>query len=155
VSKSLISTQQREEAIRDVIRWQLDGWKRSEIIKELKERFGELLSPAAISVLVDESRSVLAYENSSDVMQCIDTHVVIYEDIYRWFCEYGDGNGSNRALSQKEKLLGLHKEDRSIVINNTINVTEETGHETYDITKLSIEQKDRLNHLLLKAKKYG
>lgn len=143
----------RLEITRDIISWQLKGWSFKEISLSVKDKLQSFnVTDDLCNRLVLEANQLMRKENSLDIIHCVDTHTIIYEEIYRWFCEYGDIAGSNRAMALKEKMLGLHKEDRSVVFNNKVKIKEKV-EKVYDIDKLNTAEQRRLNELLTKGRK--
>lgn len=140
------------QLLRDLIELQLKGYSFKEMSLSIQERLSEYSSnpKEQANRFVIDAQKLLTKENSVDIILTIDNHTIIYEEIYKWFSEYGDIAGANRALASKEKVLGLHKWDDQLVINNRIETNQSTV--SYDAEKLSIRERDRLQFLLNKMK---
>lgn len=82
-----------------------------------------------------------------DIDKIIPLHIELYEKIYKELDELYYIPGKLKALRQKEKIVGLHKETNKIEIYNQINVEIESDP-TYDISKLNKEEQVRLGDFI-------
>ena len=136
-----------------------------ELVKTLEEHilkaipFSESMRGLSVEYKIHENMVSNYYEVakkniitsiSKDLPTIIDTHVYFYEQIYKFFEESDNTNGLLKSLSYKEKLLGFHREDIFIEINNTTNIEAEYT-EKFDFTSLSQKQQLRLKDLMKKT----
>lgn len=94
----------------------------------------------------------IARATAQNLSTIIPSHILIYEELYKYFDERNHIGGKMITLKNKEKLLGLHKDKNTIEINNRTTTTIEKEM-LYNEDNLSFDEKQRLNQLINKAKK--
>lgn len=140
---------QKEELITKVIRWMCEHKNRSEIIIDV-----QTVSPVKINYndalkVVQAAEAQLAQFADQDAEIVIRTHLELYNQILAYFQFTGNPSGINKAMKQREKLMGLHKAQK-ITINRTKNIVIHKAPE-YDMGKLQPHQLERLKELQAKA----
>ena len=145
VKKSLVELRQIDAEITDFL---LSGYTTSQINKHFKETqgFDELYTIGRMNVCQANIR--LAANVDPQLM--IDLHLQLYEEAWQYFNENDNQFGKNKAMLAKEKLLGVHRENNNVEINNTINL-EIQVEEEYDLTKLNEQEYAALQSLLEKS----
>ena len=91
-------------------------------------------------------KSMVESQFLSDV---IHAHILDYEEIYKFFDEIDFLSGKLKALQQKERLLGYHKENNVLEINQNNNTTIEVDV-NYDFSKLDESERQQVESLLAK-----
>lgn len=125
----------------------LQGYPRSEVSLTLEKEFN--ITPTTANNYIHRTRQEIVDTISTDIDSIIDVHIEIYENIYKYFTEVNNTQGALKALFQKEKLLGQHREDTSIEVNNYTN-TEIVREEMFDFKKLDSSETKRLEDFLKK-----
>lgn len=124
------------------------------------EKRSELLKKAIVEYKLTTSQSEFYYDKAQkniiefterDLGLILDAHVFFYEQLYKFFLETKNTFGISKTLSYKEKLLGLHREDTLIEVNNNISVETTFVEDNFDFSKLSKEKRDRLEFLMNKS----
>jgi hypothetical protein len=149
--KAKLNKLQKEELITTIIEWILNGvpkWKVKENILlhapvELNDNDATELIRFAIARMEEISKQ--------DAQVVINTHIELYEEIYKYFIKVGFVQGANKALKAKEKLSGLIKDKKEWVINQKKKTIVNKVVE-YDTSRLNPEQKKLLEELYNKAK---
>jgi len=131
----------------DIIELLLKGLSHSDIVLKLMSEFS--FTAEAIDSAYATARKRLHESTLSELDQIIHTHTALYEKIYQYFDELDYLPGKLKAMKQKEALLGLHKEENIVEVNNTLNVEIEKEPD-YDIEKLTIEEQGQLAKYLAK-----
>lgn len=145
--KRILSTHDEEALRTDIIEWLMNGYSRQQIVKfysetrDLSERYVEEKYKDAVS----EIKKRAGVDNEI----VFHVHVELYETIYQFFEENDNVYGKRKALYGKEKLLGLHKEETNLEVNNTTNFELQT-EAIYDTKKLLPDEQTRLNTILQK-----
>lgn len=96
-------------------------------------------------------KNEIARVTSQQAELIIPFHLDIYEQIFKYFEEVDFIPGKLKSMRFKEKLMGLHKEDRTVEINNKQTVVIEKEI-VYNINRLDQNEQSRLQTLLNKAK---
>ena len=150
MKESKLTPLQQRELIKTLEEHLLKGIPYSESVRDLSVEYK--VHDFMINNYYEVARKNIISSISKDVDTIIEAHVYFYEQIYRFFEEIESTSGMLKALSYKEKLLGFHREDTFIEINNTINV--DVAYETkFDFTSLSLKKQERLKELMKKTVK--
>lgn len=146
--KSLFrSNQHKREAIVKYSQLILKGDGLSTLTEELEKEFG--FNQNQCAAFLSNVRDVIAEVTAESNEQVVQTHIEIYEDIFRRFDRLGHAKGKMKVLEQKEKLLKLYEDETNeVVVNTQNNIMIETH---YDVAKLTEEQKQRFQYLISKA----
>lgn len=145
--KRILSTHDEEALKNEIIEWLLNGYSKSQIIKFYVE--SRDLNNYYVIMRYNEALQEIKIRASVDHEMIFHVHVDMYEQIFQFFEETGNVYGKRKVLYAKEKLLGLHKEDTNLEINNTTNLEIEQEAE-YDLEKLQPEEKTRIKLILEK-----
>lgn len=135
------------ELINEVVDWILKGSSYSDIVEKLESEYS-LVQYAAVDMYSNAKKKIVE-DTAMEIDQIIHTHTSMYEHIYQYFDEVDFHPGRLKAMKAKEALLGLHKEENIVEINNTLNVETEQESE-YDLNKLTIEEQIQLSKYLVK-----
>lgn len=84
---------------------------------------------------------------SQFLVDVIHQHVIDYEKIYSFFDDINFLSGKMKALHQKERLLGFHKENNVLEFNQNNTTTIEVDM-NYDFSKLDQSERERVEVLL-------
>ena len=141
-----VSTIKQREIINYVIKSILSAEPKSTILDQIKLVFS-IESEKVLETLYKSGhdyydKRVLGKVERMDV---INNHTNLYEEIYKFFNSIDYGQGMNAALLAKEKLLGLHKQENVVELNqrNTVIIEQEN---IYDLSKLNDIEKKKLNN---------
>lgn len=145
--KRVLSTHDEEALRNEIIEWLLNGYSKSHIIKFYQDSRG--LNEYYLVARYNEACNEIRTRASVDHEIILHVHVDFYEQIFRYFEETNNVYGKRKALYSKERLLGLHKEDNNIEVNNTTNIELEQDA-VYNLEKLLPEEKNKVNLLLSK-----
>lgn len=147
-----ILTLQRDN---DIIAMLLDGLETKEIIKYLRNKYG--LKHSSANVLISLRRQDIKKRKEFELDNLISIHIHRYEYIYKELLKIGAEGIAMNALKAKEKLMGFHKEGFHMKVNQgqihqirTTRVNDE-----YNLDQLDEKKRQRLEQLLLKAKRDG
>lgn len=137
----------------DIIQLLLEGKDRVEINNYIVSKY-RIRQSTAIQY-ISEASVAIKNRSHSEVNNIISLHVQRYEGIYALLYEIRSYGLSMRALRQKEKLLGFHKEGFHMRVNSGVisSVQLQTVQGEYDVMKLSKEKQNRMTNLLNKAKR--
>lgn len=130
------------DVVVDCCIWIVDGYSRAQIIAKIRER-NEKTTELAAGKYYYKALKYIEQKSANDAEEVINTHVAWYEQLYRKFHSLDFVPGKNAAMRQKEKILGLLKDDNVIKIENEVNITVGDGAE-YDLNKLTEDEKKRL-----------
>lgn len=130
----------------EIIEYIILGYSQSEIFGKIKLHYSKLKT-STITSCYNRCKKIISDRVSTDVMEVVDLHVKWYEQLYRKFDSLDCLSGKNIALKQKEKILGLLKEDKVIRIENNLNLTI-NGDPEYDVNKLTPFEQKRLQGYL-------
>jgi hypothetical protein len=145
--QSRLPTIRRRELVKRIETLVLTGVKRSEILQVVKNEFG-LDDPIYVTNFITEARRNIIRMTSTSMDEIKDLHVFYYEKIFNYFDSIGYSLGKAKALQYKERLLGHHREDTFIEVNNENNVEIEiSNEELYDISVLDPKEKHRIQYL--------
>jgi len=145
------SAEQRRRVVSEVLEKILVGESYRDIEKYLSDKY-DLPDTYSFNGLFFSAKNQAAKITAQQADLIIPSHIMIYEQIYKYFEGVGYTAGKMKALKLKEKLLGLHKVDHTIEINNKRTTIIERDA-VYDISKLEKNEQSRLDYLLGKAKK--
>lgn len=136
------------ELLQDVKEMILQGFSRSEVLSELNEQFPDV-EYSKLNYLYN--RGLTFYKHNAlereDLLDLIHLHIFEYEQIYKYFCEVDFLPGKKKALRMKETLLGVHKTEQVIEVNQNNTTIVDTQNE-YDFEKLDKDEKVKLNEFL-------
>jgi hypothetical protein len=137
-----LAAQIEETAIEGLIK----GYAQVELVNILTKDFPEVPQEEVEKVIRGALKRIRE-STMTDLDKIIPQHIEIYEKVYAEFDELYYVPGKLKALKQKEKIVGLHKESNTIEIHNEVNieVEKESG---YDISKLTKEEQGRLGELM-------
>lgn len=143
------SAEEKRQVVTEVMDRMLGG----EGLKDLQDHlistygFNRITANTFLLEVKDEAGRIV----SQQAEHIIPTHLDIYEEVFRYFDGVDFIPGKLKAMRFKEKLMGLHKEDRTVEINNKQTTIIEK-QVSYDTNKLNQKEQSRLNELLKKAK---
>lgn len=147
-----ILTLQRDN---DIVSMLLDGTGNKEICRYIVNKYGIKYSSA--NVLVSLRRQEIKKRKEFELDNIISIHIHRYEYIYKELLKIGAEGIAMNALKAKEKLMGFHREGFHMKISQgqihqirTTRVNDE-----YNFDRLNEKQRQRLEQLLLKAKRDG
>jgi len=127
----------------------LEGKSKKNILQEVSE--------SADITVHQVSKDLEAIENQigkfrdSELLNILNLHLIRYEEIYLFYTnEMPDQSMAMQALNAKESLMGLHKPEMNMQVNNNEKVIE---HQDYNVGKLAPQEQQRLEILLSKCKK--
>jgi len=145
------SAEQRRRIISEVLEKMLAGEAFRDIEDYLLDKY-DLPKEYSRHNLLNSAKNEAAKITAQQADLIIPSHIMIYEELYKYFSDMGHTPGKMKALKLKEKLLGLHKVDNTIEINNKRTTIIERDV-VYEISKLDVREQSRLDYLLSKAKK--
>lgn len=139
--------------VRDLILEMLvRGDDREEIVEFIHEQYPKAFTNVGISYEIEHVKKEMVKMVDSDLLTMILRHVYVYERLYKKFNQVNFKGGARRALKQKEKLLGLVDQDFTIEVFNMKQGSGESLGDLYDLDKLTPEEREEFNLLLLKIK---
>lgn len=143
------SQEERRTAMTECIDMMLAGNKIIDIREHLVKIWG--VKKEQTNRFLELVKDELASITQQDAEYIIPMHLTMYEEIYQYFNDINFVPGKMKAMRFKEKLMGLHKEDRTVEINNkeTTIIEKEVIYET---KKLTQQEQSRLTQLLEKTK---
>lgn len=130
----------------DVCEYIIEGFSRTEIINKVLAAYPNLKEHNVVAIY-EKAKLSIVDRVSTDIEKVVDLHIKWYEQIWRYFEWIDNVAGKRNALKQKEKILGLLKEDNIININNEINLNL-TKSVKYDLNKLTPEERERFEGYL-------
>lgn len=145
------SAEQRRQIVTEVTEAILRGDSVREIEVAYAKAYG-FTEEYVRTVLIPCTRREIAKTTGQQAQHIVPMHIELYEQIYKFFDEHNQASGKLKAMLYKEKLMGLHKTNNTIEINNKKTTIIEKNF-TYDTNKLSNQEKERLSELLNKTKK--
>jgi len=146
-----LNTLQKQELVSKVMQWMIEGNSFTKITELIHEEAPVPLHPYFCKNLLAAARQQLEEESGQSASAVIGVHVSLYEEIFNYFDSVDCAPGVNMAMKQKEKLLQLHKEENTLVINNKRKTTIIRKEPEYNKTKLTEEENMRMEYLLKKA----
>jgi len=145
-----ILTLQRDN---DILAMLLDGRPTREISDLLQTKYG--IKHSSATVFISQCRQEIKRKQEFELNNVISIHIHRYEEIYKQLMELGMEGLAMNALRAKEKMMGFHRQGFHMKVTQgqvqqvyTSKVTDE-----YDLKKLNPEDKQRLDQLLIKAKR--
>lgn len=130
----------------DVCGYIIQGLSRTEILEKIQSAYPNLTVHNADNVYYN-AKEAIVNRVATEVEKVVDLHVRWYETIWRGFDELDMVPGKLAALRQKEKILGLMKEENVVKINNEFNIHIKSKP-SYDLNKLSPEEQVRMEKYL-------
>ena len=130
----------------DIIEYIVAGMSRSQIISKVVQ-LNPKLDEGYVSHKYEECKKQIQERTSLSAEEVINLHVIWYEDLFKKMDALDSISGKNAALRQKEKILGLLKEENILKVENEVNITLNKVVE-YDINKLTPEEQKRLQEYL-------
>lgn len=141
------STEQKRTVMKQYCDLIIQGTSTKQLTEMLEAQF-DLTFEQSVEFL-SRCRTEIAKATAIDYPDVVAVHTQYYELIYKRFRTLDWTPGMLGAMKQKEKIMGLlEEEDNEIIINNQTNLTLQNT--VYDMTKLSQQEKDRLQQLLKK-----
>lgn len=142
----------------DILKMLLDGKSSKEIRDYVCDKYRVL--PMVASQYLTQARKEVKKYRDRQVDNVLSIHIQRYEEVYSKLYEINAYSLAMNALQAKEKLLGMHKQDFRLQVNNIDATTVIGGPNAnsgmnYDFNRL--EKKDRLKLQLLldKCKRNG
>lgn len=129
----------------DGVNMMLDGKRWSEVIAYLQEKYS--LSEENAKGFYKSSTQELYAFRASNADHIITLHVQRYEHIYEQLIAAGARSQAMQAMTQKEELLGLHKEDLSLKIDQSTLKANFVSAQ-YDPKSLSEDKQKRFAELM-------
>lgn len=142
-----ITKEEREKIIEEITEFVLNGYGTYEIVRFINDNYGYNYSNSWN--FIREAREYIAIRSKVDLEKLVYTHTHIYQEIIQYFQNTNNTKGMLVGMNRLEKLMGLHKEETNIEINNNTNVEIEQEAK-YDFKKLSSDEENRLNDLMKK-----
>jgi len=134
--------------IRDAI---VEGKSRSELVEDIHTSYPTLSVPH-VQNLIQNTINVLSLNvfDPDELQNLVNVHVDRYEQSYQWFKRMDDFSGMQAALFSKERLLGYHRRETKIEVEQQNNqvIVELNVDTEYDFSKLTKEEKIVLDELL-------
>lgn len=127
----------------DVCGYIIQGLSRTEIIEKIQTAYPKLSSHNADNIY-SNAKEAIVNRTATEAEKVVDLHVRWYEMIWRGFDELDMVPGKIAALKQKEKILGLLKEENVVRINNEFNIHMKVKP-SYDMNKLTSEEQQRMD----------
>lgn len=141
-----------EEYLIHTKKWFLEGVSRMEMLNKIASLSSTLTEPQ-IHLVYNMTTSF--FENQMieiiDLQDIVDRHIIEYEKLYQYFDGKDNLWGKRKVMSQKEKLLGLMREE-NVVEFNQINNTFIQEESEYSLSKLDEGERSRVEELLNKIK---
>lgn len=140
----------------DIIKMLLDGKDSREIRDYVCDKYKVL--PMVASQYLTQARKEIKKYRERQVDNVLSIHIQRYEEVYSKLYEINAYSLAMSALQAKEKLLGMHKQDFRLQVNN-IDATAVIGgpnaHSgmSYELDRLGKRDRLRLQLLLDKCKK--
>ena len=130
--------------------WIIGGFSRTKAYEMIRKYSpDEDYTNAECSCLYNEAKKIICDTPEIDIGQLISVHIGVYEQIFNYFKSIGKLDSMNKALRNKERLIGLANSGNKIIINQktTIDLSKNVQ---YDENRLSPSEKIELNGLKLK-----
>jgi hypothetical protein len=140
----------------DIIAMLLDGRDTSkEIVPYLMRKYN--LTHGTCNFYIKEARSIIKNRRKFEVNNLVSLHIHRYEELYKLLNDIGADNIAMKALAQKEKLMGFHREGfhMKVTQGEVTSVQMQTIDSDYNVKSLSKEKQNQLTVLLNKAKRDG
>jgi hypothetical protein len=139
----------------DIIAMLLDGKESREISKWLINRYS--IAQGTANIYIGHARDIIKKRKAYEVNNLVSLHIYRYEELFKLLKEIGADHLAIRALAQKEKLLGFHREGfhMKVTSGEITSIQLQTVDSDYNVKKLTQDKQDRLTELLNKAKRDG
>lgn len=136
----------QEVIVSRIIELRVRGEVREEIVNIICREYN-ISSPAAIHHVTQALEEIK--KRASEISEMIlSQHIDRYDKLYKWFNENGFTKHALKALQYRERLIGLHSENKEIEFNN-IYIGESQVESSLDLNRLSSQEK-RLTMALIK-----
>lgn len=145
--KRILSEIEHLKLLDDMIVFLLEGYTFSDISEYYERKNG--YNNYFLWNYWNKAKQEIEKRADVDIETVIHTHLAMYDEAWKFFENTENQTGKNRALYLKEKLLNLYPEESIIEINNVANYNFEKENE-YDITRLTEEEKKKLNYYFKK-----
>lgn len=132
-----------------LLKMKLDGSSFGEMFEYSKKLYPELTYDA-FEYITNHIYTEIIAKSLHLSTNVINSHLLRYDEIYKFFMCYDMFANAQKALEAKEKLLGYHSDIYSFEVNNILNTDEEK--KDFDINKLSEEDKTIFLQLINKAR---
>lgn len=127
----------------------LEGKSKKSIIEEVSESSD--ITVHQVNKDFEAIENQIGKFRDSELLNILNLHLIRYEEIYLFYTnEMPNNTLAMQALNAKEGLMGLHKPEINMQVNNNERVIE---HQDYNVGKLAPEEQQRLEILLSKCKK--
>jgi|GEM_PF-5672534 len=147
-----LSPQDHEILISRIIVWILDDEVNKVDLRERIIAFCNIdLSENDITHFIFEAfdRINEQCKEQNDYESVVRLHLILYEEIYRYFKSINYAPGCNKVLERKERLLNLFKDgNRFSFKKRQLIVHDSTPKVEYDMTKLTPYERNELDELL-------
>ena len=127
----------------------LSGEKNKDIITWICTKYKSKYNYAEKLVLL--AKESLNEYRSDHVDQMLTLHLLRYEELFKLSNEAGMSSISIKALQGKEKIIGLHKDEAYVKVNN--EYIDTAAVTPYNFDKLSKEENNRLDALIEKMQR--
>lgn len=129
----------------------LEGKKKAEIFTEINQTIKVPLNETDLTNYYIKALEILEERYGQDLPAIKMVHIAHYEEIYAYAQSINHDELMNAALAAKERLLGLHQQEKTTVNRKRkINVAV-LNKKSYDMSKLTQEERDRFEYLIKKA----
>lgn len=143
-----LTNNKKEQLINRIAKMIVDGKSKSELIKLINRQYS--IAETELNELINSAFNKIDNVSIQSPSIIIHSHIEIYEKIHSYFVEIGYTSGAKKAMKAKEKLLGVLKKDKLVINENSTTIIN-TEIE-YDTSKLSPDEKKRMEFLLNKAR---
>ena len=134
-------------------KWFLEGVSRSEMLMKISSLNPDFTEKDIHYIY---SKTVKFFEEQMfeiiDLQDVVDRHINEYEKLYQYFESKDNLWGKRKCMTQKERLLGLLKDDNVIEFNQ-INNTVIKEESEYSLSKLTETEQKRFIELFNKTTK--
>lgn len=140
----------------DILNMLLDGKESKEIRQYICDKYKVI--PVVASQYLSQAKKEVKKYRDNQVDNILSLHIRRYEYIYSKLYDINAYSIAMNALQAKEKLLGMHKQDFRLKVNNIDATTIIGGPNSndginYDLNRLGKKDRLRLELLLDKCKK--
>lgn len=113
------------------------------------------ITPATANFYVHQARNIIKERKNFEVNNLISLHISRYELMYGRLVDLKMHSLAMNVLRQKEKLMGFHKQGFHMRVNQgeIQQIQNQYVGNEYDLDKLSQPKRERMDQLLVKAKK--
>ncbi len=133
----------------DIIAMLLDGKSNRDISNYICTKY-HVQPGSVINVYLQKAREVIKNRNKYELHTLLSLHIARYEEMYEKLYEMGAMAIAMRALQQKEKLMGFHKDGFHMrVTQGQISaVSFQQVNSEYNIMKLDKVKRNRMAELV-------